>query len=264
MIDERQAVILELVRAEGFMAIDALASRFDVTPQTIRRAVNRLCDHGLLRRLHGGVGLPASMQNLAYEGRQVLNLDAKRQIAQATAAFIPDGASLFIGLGTTPEQVAIALAGRAELHVITNSLNVATALARNPQIEITIAGGTLRPRDRDIIGEAAAGFFGRFKADYGIFGVGGIDDDGTLLDFHLGEVEARLAMQANCRTSILVADSSKFGRNAMARGGRLDSMNHFFTDAPPPLRFGAVLAESGINLHVAGLAHSGTRGSAAA
>jgi DeoR family glycerol-3-phosphate regulon repressor len=251
VLDERQAVILELVRERGFAAIEALAGRFAVTPQTIRRAANRLCEQGLLRRVHGGVALPAPAQNLAYEGRQVLNLAAKQRIARAAAAFLPDGASLFIGLGTTPEQVALALADRRDLHVITNSLNVAAALGRNPAIEITIAGGTLRPRDRDVIGDAAAAFFARFKADFGVFGVGGIDEDGTLLDFHLGEVEARQAMRANCRTSVLVADGSKFGRNATARGGRLGEVDHFFTDAAVPPAYAGLVAESRARLHVA-------------
>ena len=251
MQDERQAQILELVRAEGFAPIEGLAERFGVTPQTVRRLVNRLCDQGLLRRLHGGVTLPAPVQNLAYEGRQVLNLPAKRAIAQAVAAFLPEGASLSLGLGTTPEQVAVALAGRRNLRVITNSLNAAAALARNPEIEITIAGGLLRAQDRDIVGEAAASFFAGFKVDFGIFGVGGIDEDGTLLDFQLAEVQARQAMRENCRTELLVADVSKFGRNATARGGRLEEVQCLFTDRPVPEPFGAPLAAAGVSLHVA-------------
>ena len=97
-----------------------------VTPQTIRRCVNRLCEQGLLRRVHGGVDSP-SHGNLPYPRRQILNLDAKRRIANAVAAFIPDGASVSIGIGTTPAQVAVALRAHTSLRVITNSLNVATA-----------------------------------------------------------------------------------------------------------------------------------------
>lgn len=251
IFDERQARILELVREVGFASIDRLAERFAVTPQTIRRAVNRLCEQGLLRRVHGGVGVPVPAQNLAYEGRQALNLAAKRRIAASVATFLPDASSLAVGLGTTPEQVALALADRRGLRIITNSLNVAAAVAGNPEIEITLAGGTLRQRDRDIIGEAAASFFGRFKADFGVFGVGGIDEDGTLLDFHVGEVEARQAILANSRTAILVADRSKFGRNATVRGGHLRDIKHFFTDAIPSPGIAAVLAEAAVEVHVA-------------
>ena len=220
-INQRQAHILEMVREKSFASIEHLAAHFDVTQQTVRRLVNQLCDRGLLRRVHGGVSLPVQNPNLAYGSRQGLNAEAKRRIAQAVSHFIPDGASLMIGLGTTPEYVAQALSHRHDLRVITNNLNVAAAFARNPKIEITIAGGTLRAFDRDIIGDTAVAFFSGFKTDFGIFGVGGIDEDGALLDFYAGEVQARQAIAANCRNSLLVADASKFGRNATVRGGHL-------------------------------------------
>src|SRR3546814_7076859 len=77
---------------------------FDVTPQTIRRDINELCDLGLLRRYHGGAGLPSSVENLAYQTRQVLHQEEKARIARVLAAEIPDNASLFINIGTTTEQ----------------------------------------------------------------------------------------------------------------------------------------------------------------
>ncbi|MCP3407414.1 DeoR/GlpR family DNA-binding transcription regulator [Bradyrhizobium sp. CCGB01] len=246
----RQAHILEIVREKGFASIEHLAKHFDVTQQTIRRLVNALCDQGLLRRIHGGVGLPVQNQNLAYGSRQGLNADAKRRIAHATARFIPDGASIMIGLGTTPEYVAQALSRRQDLRVITNNLNVAAAFAQNPDVEISIAGGTLRPLDRDIVGEAAVRFFSGFRADYGIFGVGGVDQDGTLLDFHSDEVKARQAIVANSRTALLVADITKFGRNATVRGGHLDDCHHFFTDGPLPLAFQPITARYADRIHV--------------
>jgi len=253
---ERQAQILEIVREEGFASIEHLATHFDVTQQTIRRLVNALCDQGLLRRIHGGVSLPVQNQNLAYGSRQGLNANAKQRIAHATARFIPDGASLMIGLGTTPEYVAQALSRRQDLRVITNNLNVATAFAQNPDVEITIAGGTLRALDRDIVGETAARFFAGFRADFGIFGVGGVDQDGTLLDFHVGEVQARQSIVANSRTAVLVADTTKFGRNATVRGGHLDDCHHLFTDGPLPAAFAPIAAKYGDRIHANGEARA--------
>jgi DeoR family glycerol-3-phosphate regulon repressor len=180
-----------------------------------------------------------------------LNLEAKRRIARAVFDFIPDGVSLMIGLGTTPEYVARALTGRRDLRIITNSLSVAAAFAPSPDVEITFAGGTLRSRDRDIIGDAAARFFAQYKADFGIFGVGGIDEDGTLLDFYSGEVEARQAIAANSRASLLVADNSKFGRNATVRGGHIADPHHFFTDKPIPAAFRSMIERSGNEVHLA-------------
>ncbi|MCK1302806.1 DeoR/GlpR transcriptional regulator [Bradyrhizobium sp. 24] len=256
-VSSRQAYILEIVRDEGFASIEQLATRFDVTQQTIRRVVNALCDQGLLRRMHGGVSLPVQNQNLAYGSRQGLNADAKRRIAHATASFIPDGASLMIGLGTTPEYVAQALSRRQDLRVITNNLNVAAAFAQNPDVEITIAGGTLRSLDRDIVGEAAARFFSGYRADYGIFGVGGVDQDGTLLDFHIDEVLARQSIVVNSRIAVLVADTTKFGRNATVRGGHLADCNHLFTDGPLPPAFTPVGAKFAERIHTSDAARAG-------
>ncbi|MCP3395155.1 DeoR/GlpR family DNA-binding transcription regulator [Bradyrhizobium sp. CCGB12] len=248
----RQAHILEIVREQGSASIEQLAARFDVTQQTIRRLANALCDQGLLRRVHGGVSLPVQNQNLAYGSRHRLNANAKRRIAHATANLIPDGTSLMIGLGTTPEYVAQALSRRRDLRVITNSLNVAAAFAHNPDVEITIAGGTLRPLDRDIIGEAAARFFSGFRADFGIFGVGGVDQDGTLLDFHVDEVKARQSIAANSRTSVLVADITKFGRNATVRGGHLDDCHHLVIDDQLPPAFQPIALKYSDRIHTAG------------
>ncbi|THF67425.1 DeoR/GlpR transcriptional regulator [Pseudothauera nasutitermitis] len=250
-LDPRAREILELVRRDGFVGIDDLARRFEVTPQTIRRCVNPLCEHGLLRRVHGGVDLPAPAANLPYQRRQILHLDAKRRIAAAVAAFIPDGASVSLGIGTTPEQVAVALRRHERLRVITNSLNAANALAGRPGIELIIAGGALRANDLDVVGAAAANCFAAYKTDYAVFGIGGIDRDGALLDFDADEVTARLAMMDNCRNALLVADTTKFGRGALARGGRLADADHLFLDAPPPAEYLDALHGGRPQLHVA-------------
>ncbi len=242
--------LLDLVRNQGFVTIDTLAQRFAVTPQTIRRRVNLLCDQGLLRRVHGGVSMPAAA-NQPYSHRQVQHLVPKQRIAAAVARMLPDGCSVSLGLGTTPAQVALALRARRDLRVITNSINVVNALSGRPDIELTMAGGTLRAADLDVVGSAAARCFEAFKTDYAVFGVGGIDEDGALLDFDMGEVVARQAMAENCRQVVLVADVSKFGRPALVRGGVLHDVDHVVLDAPPPAAYLPLFDDDGLTLHVA-------------
>ena len=112
-------------------------------------------------------------------------------------------------------------------------------------------GGRLRPADLDLIGRSAEDFFARYRVDVGVFGVGAIEADGGLLDFHDGEVLARQAILANCRTSLLVADRTKFDRRAVVRGGRIDEVATFVTDAAPPGDIAARLAAAGVALVVA-------------
>ena len=246
----RDQSIVDLVSAKGLVDIHGLAEQFGVTPQTIRRTVNRLCELGRLRRVHGGVTLPAPVSNLPWDTRQVQQLDAKRAIAAKVAALIPDGSSLSIGLGTTPHQVALALRGHQDLRVMTNSLRVALALAAAPGVEIRVAAGALRLPDMDVVGEAAAQFFGNFKTDFAVFGVGGIDEDGALLDFDPAEVTAREAMRLNCRRSVLAADLTKFGRAAVARGGSLSVMDHLVINGCPAEPFKHLVERAPRQLHL--------------
>ena len=248
----RQERIIDMVRRQGFVSIDALAQSFSVTPQTIRRDINQLCQMALLRRYHGGAGLPSSVENVAYSTRQVLCLEEKQRIARLLARHIPDHASLFINIGTTTEEVAKALLDHSGLRVITNNLNVANILSANPDFAVIVAGGLVRNRDRGIIGEATLDFIHQFKVDFGIIGISGIDADGTLLDFDHREVRVAQAIIANSRRVYLAADHTKFSRNAMVRLGNISVVSALFTDRPPPAPIRELLEADGIELFIAG------------
>lgn len=251
--ENRVRAILAIVTEQGFQPIDALAERFGVSTQTIRRDVNALCDRGLCRRRHGGIDVLPEGENVDYSSRRTLHGEAKRAIARCVAQAVADGASLFFGIGTTPEACAQALLDRKGLRVMTNNVNVAQALSRNPACELTIAGGRLRNLDGDVVAGEAHGFFARFSVDMGIYGVGGVAEDGSLLDFSQDEVHMRSELASYCRKRFLVLDHSKFGRNATVRGGHITEAHRVFTDRTPPSRIVAMLIDAGVELVVAPL-----------
>ena len=230
---DRKEQILQVARREGRVMVDGLAEAFGVSAHTIRRDINALCEEAKLRRLHGGAEYIEGQANLPYHARAVLNFDEKSAIAREVAKVIPDGATLFISIGTTPAIVAGALAEKQALTVITNNLNAAFALSENPGNRIILPGGEMRLPDRDILCPEAVDLFRTYRADFGIYGVGGIDHDGSLLDFHAAEVQMREQMRANSRRSILVADRTKFGRRAAAVGGQLDEAGMVVLDRAP-------------------------------
>jgi len=248
---DRLAQILALVESDGLQSIEALALRFNVTTQTIRRDVNRLCERGLCRRMHGGIAPLPATENMDYAHRQRLNHDAKQRIARRVADFVPDRASLFVGIGTTPEQCALALAHKQHLRVMTNNLHAALALSRNPSCELTIAGGRLRNLDHDVIAGEAHGFFSRFSVDIGIYGVGGVADDGCLLDFNEDEVCMRSELARHCRRRFIVIDHSKFGRGATVKGGHLTEASMIFTDQALSPSLQGLLDATGVQVVVA-------------
>ena len=249
-LNRRQLQIIELVQKKGFVGIDELVDQFRVTPQTIRRDLNQLADLGKLERHHGGASTESNSENVSYQSRKILNLDAKERIAREVAGMIPDGASLFINIGTTTETVARALLDHRNLHVVTNNIHVAAILSAKPDFTVIIAAGEVRHRDGGVIGEATCDFIAQFQMDFGIIGISGISLDGSLLDFDFREVKVAQAIIENSRSVFLVADHSKFGRRAMVKQGSLEQVNHFITDQPPPEPIREILTLNEIGLHL--------------
>ncbi len=249
----RQIELLDAVRARGSASVDDLAEAFGVTLQTIRRDVQRLADDGLLLRFHGGVRVAGStIENIAYPQRETLNQAGKARIARAIAARVPNDCSLILNIGTTTEAVAKALLHHTGLRVITNNLNVATILSGNPACELIVAGGSVRTRDRAILGETTVDFMRQFKVDIAIIGISGIEADGSLRDFDLREVKVAQTIIAQAREVWLAADASKFNRRAMVEVARLAQIDVLHTDAAPPPPFPDLLANAEVRCEVAG------------
>ena len=247
---ERQALILKKIQQSGFVTIDELVNHFKVTPQTVRRDLNQLAKVQKISRLHGGAAIESSTVNMDYQTRKIMDLVAKEKIASELVSMIPDGASLFINIGTTTETIARALLKHKGLQIVTNNLNVASILGAKEDFSVVIAGGEVRHRDGGVIGETTEEFIKKFRMDFGVIGISGIDLEGSLLDFDYREVRVAQAIIANSRQVLLAADHSKFGRNAMVRLGNIDQANHFFTDAPPPTEIQQILVDHQVQLHI--------------
>ena len=242
----RNELIVSLIKQRGFMSIDDLVSECDVTPQTIRRDLNQLAEAGLISRYHGGAGINASWENTPYQDRKTFNKSVKERIAEAIANMIPDGASLFINIGTTTELVASKLLNHRNLHVVTNNIHVATILSAKEDFSVIIAAGEVRYRDGGIIGEATCDFISQFQMDYGIIGISGISADGALLDFDFREVKVSQAILKNSRNVILAADASKLERCAMVKQGHISQVNYLVCDELPPTEIQEIIKQNGI------------------
>lgn len=250
-VTPRQADILTLARRNGRVEVEDLAVRFDVTPQTIRKDLNELCDRNFLQRVHGGAIHPSNVTNFAYDSRRSLASEEKRRIGRHTATLIPDHSSIILNIGTTTEEVARALLAHEDIMVITNSINIAQIMRDSRAAQVVIAGGLVRLTDGGVVGEAAVEFMRLFKVDYAVIGTSAIDEEGTLLDFDYREVSVAREIIRRSRRTILVADAMKFERKAPVRIADLGEIDIFVTDRPPPPALEAIIAEHGVQLEIA-------------
>ncbi len=246
----RHSKIVELIEERDFVSIDELVAHFNVTPQTIRRDLNALAKTNCITRHHGGACLGSSTKNITYSERKATNEEAKNNIAKQLVQFIPNDSSLFINIGTTTEAVARALLHHKNLKVVTNNIHVASILSENESCSIIVAGGEVRNNDGGIIGESTIDFISQFQMDFGIIGISGIDEDGSLLDYDYREVRVAKSIIRNSRQVLLAADHTKFGRNAMIRLGNINEAHHLFTDFEPSENIRNLLKANNVQLYI--------------
>ncbi len=219
-----------LQQFQGVLSSSLLSEKFQVSVQTIRKDMNELSDRGIVKRVHGGICLPSANDNVSFSNRDVQNISAKRSIAKKVVENLQEGTSVFLGIGTTPKQVAQALLDHPGLTVVTNNINAALTLSRNPNISIHLAGGAVRSSDEDTVGESATQFYRQFNIKIGIFGVGGLGSQGQLLDFTPEESSLTRAIIEQSEQCWLVADKSKLGRYAPVVSGKLSEVSRLFVD----------------------------------
>jgi DeoR family glycerol-3-phosphate regulon repressor len=246
----RLTEILEIARAEGRVTVDDLAARLGVTAQTIRRDLAELDEAGQIERVHGGAVLRSGTVNIAYRQRRALQAEEKRAIARVCAGSVPDGASIFLAIGTTVEAVAEELARRSGLMVVTNNLNVATLLEAGSDLQVIVTGGRLRRADGGLTGTLAAAAARQFRVDIAVIGCSALDPSGDLMDYDLDEVGVSRALIDQARKTWVVADHTKLARQAPARIASLAEVETLFTDRPLPEALSARCADWGTRVCV--------------
>ncbi|SFQ58483.1 DeoR family transcriptional regulator, glycerol-3-phosphate regulon repressor [Roseivivax halotolerans] len=229
----RYPEILEIARREGKVTVEGLAEHFGVTLQTIRRDLSDLADLGRLERVHGGAVLPSGTTNIGYEDRRSINAEGKAAIARACTSEIPNDCSIFLNIGTSTEAVAEKLLAHRNILAVTNNLNVAVTLARNPECEVVVTAGALRRADGGLTGDLTERTIRQFKFDIAVIGCSAIDEEGDILDFDMHEVGVTRTIIEQSRRVFLVADHTKFRRKAPVRVASVSDLAALYTDTDP-------------------------------
>ena len=226
----RSPEIIKLANQRSIVRVEELAEYFNVSLQTIRQDLNKLCSDGQLERVHGGAIIPSHIENIKYEQRKKINLLGKQAIGQECAKNIPNEICLFMGIGTSTETVAKLLLEHKNLLIVTNNLNIANVLKNNAKSEVVITGGNLRKSDGALIGQPALETIKNFKFDLAILGCSALDREGNMLDFDTQEILVNQSIISQADKTYLLADHTKFLRKAPVKIAPLSIIDCFFTD----------------------------------
>jgi DeoR family transcriptional regulator, fructose operon transcriptional repressor len=231
---DRRHRILQQVAERQTIHIAELAAELDVSEMTIRRDITRLERDGFLRRTYGGATahITRSME-LLFNARALENAPAKRLIGMQAAPLLERANSVFVGMGSTTEQVAMFLSPRDDLTIITSSVTVASFLGTR-RGRIIILGGSVLTDELACVGPIAEATARRYHADITVIGAAGLSADRGLteLDDAVAEVN-RLMIEQSDRV-IVVADGSKIDASAMAAVAPAHVIHTLVTDSDAP------------------------------
>ncbi len=232
----RRQDIQRLVEHSGYAEARQLASRLGVDVSTIRRDLEALARQGLVQRTHGGaLPVPGSEAiDLPYALRRNVRLAEKRAIAAYAASLVADGDSLVLDSGSTTYALAEAIAQRRGLTVATNDLRIAHHLAVVGGIRLLVTGGQLLDTVFTLVGPGALLSLGALQVDWAFLGADAVDPDAGVTNRNTVEVSLKLAMLDAAARRVLLADSEKFGRRALATVVPVSAFDHVVTDDELP------------------------------
>jgi DeoR/GlpR family transcriptional regulator of sugar metabolism len=229
----RRELIETLVVSHGEIDFTSLATEFGVSEMTIRRDVEALESKGVLRRIVGGaIATAGKSSEPSFKDRSTAATLAKMRIAEATADLLVPHETVIIDSGSTALEVARAIKGRdLGLTVVTPSIQVAVELADEPNTNVILTGGLVRPGELSLIGFEAEQSFARYNCDTFVMGVAGFDAIRGVTDYHRDESEVKHAALDVSDRIIVVADTSKLGRVQLVNIAESTDINVLVTDA---------------------------------
>ena len=229
---ERHQFILSKLKMEGKVNVLDLCNDLNVSSVTIRKDLKMLEDKNLLFRTHGGgtSSNPYTIDRPVNEKEKIRSQE-KKDIGTVAANLIEPNDCIIIASGTTVLSLAKSIKPQGNLTVITAALNVATELNHHPEIEVLVLGGILRKSSSSATGAYAEKILNDFSCSKLFLGVDGIDIEFGLTTTHMQEAQLNRKMIDASQKTIVLADSSKFGKKGFGRICGLEDVEQIITDS---------------------------------
>jgi DeoR/GlpR family transcriptional regulator of sugar metabolism len=247
LIVERQKKLLELLRERQASNLESLAEAQGVSASTVRRDLDTLEKQGLVQRTHGGaIYRGRRRQPVALDERLSVQIEAKKMIGRHAAQLVQPNMTLFLDGGSTIYYAAQLIEARP-LQVVTNSLAIASLFANDEHTDLILVGGSLYPRTGVVVGPIALNCLKDLHADLLLFSTAGILD-GAAYNLNIQQAEVEQVMMRQAASSLMLMDSTKFGRKSLTRVCGVDEVGAIITDPEIDARF---VNEMGLQLQIA-------------
>lgn len=244
-LNERERTILKMLSERGGVSVSALSTELGLSEVTIRSDLKILEEKGLLNRTRGGAA-PAIHRDIVE--RQHERVEEKNRIAKAAADMVRDGDVIMIEAGTTTALIAKYVLGKRDVHIVTNSTLVFAYARLSPTLQITMTGGEFRRPTESLVGPLALDTIEKLNVRLAFVGTDGFSLERGMTTHLVEGAEIVKAMKSHAQTTVLVADSSKYGKAGFASVLPLTKVDLIISDTELDPRAARELSESNIKL----------------
>ena len=220
---DRLEQIRQIVRLEKKVVVANLSNQFGVTPETIRRDLEKLEEEGLVVRTYGGAVLnqTESSEKIDFVKRSETNVEEKRAIAGIVSEMVPPNASIGCDASSTVMETLKYLSEREDILVLTNSVKVIREMERS-RFGILSTGGRVNRQSYSMQGGVARSTIQEYHLDMVL-----------IFDSHELEADVKKSLIERGHKVYLLADHSKFGRVAFMKLTDLEQIDVVVTDRKP-------------------------------
>jgi DeoR family fructose operon transcriptional repressor len=252
--EERQQAMAQLVAEHGRLSINALAERYDVAAETVRRDLSALERRGLVRRVHGGVvpANPLTVIESGVLGGDSTNTAEMERIARAAVALLPPaGSTVLMDAGSTTSSLASMLPCNHRLVVFTHSVPIAARLTRYPQFELHLLPGRVRATTTAAVGADTVAALDELRIDVAFLGTDALSLGHGLSTPDRDDAATKRAIVRSARQVIVLCDASKLGRVSPVRFADVDDIDVLVTGAGIDADVRSALTKTGVEVVVA-------------
>jgi DeoR family transcriptional regulator, fructose operon transcriptional repressor len=233
VVQSRGNRILDLIQGKGFIGIANLARELNVSEMTIRRDLERMEAEGLVRRTPGGAMAESRTRaGIEFSARQRVNPAEKERIGRLAAGLVQEGQTIYLDAGTTVFAMIQYLKHFQRLQIVTNSLPIQAKLVEISDLDVFLVGGQVLKLTVSLVGTLAVDNLSNLRFDQVFLGTSGIDVDRGLAHDSMEEIPVKRAAAAAGAKVIVLADHSKFRRNAFSLFLPIEKIDVIVTDRP--------------------------------
>lgn len=250
-MSERHVAILEILQEQGSVSVSELSEKLNVSEVTIRKDLTALEASNKLYRTHGrAIPISPYIGDRHINEKEKQSVSEKRAIAKKAASLVVENDSILIASGTTILYAAKEMTNFKNLTAITASVSVSSLLSQNKHIDVVQLGGIVRESSVSVVGSFAESMLGYFNCSKLFMGADGVDLEFGVTTTNMMEANLNRMMMDASQKTVLLVDSSKFGKRGFSKICNLDKIDQIITDDKVPQHYVNAFEDMGIEVTI--------------